>query len=120
MPLKISLDTVLPIEGQDAAPLNSEQAQTLLLRSLNKPLDQTHPPRSKHQKQEPRSCSLQKRDHKYRRLDKNKTTEEYFPDEGTDKTPEQPPSELEMGNLSENEFGVMIAKMIQEWRHRFR
>ena len=47
MPLKISLDTVLPIEGQDAAPLNSEQAQTLLLRSLNKPLDQTHPPETR-------------------------------------------------------------------------
>ena len=37
-----------------------------------------------------------------------------------DKTPEQPPGKLEMGNLSENEFRVMIVKMIQEWRHRLR
>ena len=39
-----------------------------------------------------------------------------------DKTPEEQLTELEIGNLSEKEFGVMIVKMIQDlekdWRHR--
>ena len=39
-----------------------------------------------------------------------------------DKTPEEQLTELEIGNLSEKEFRVMIVKMIQDlekdWRHR--
>ena len=39
-----------------------------------------------------------------------------------DKTPEEQLSEVEVGNLPEKEFKVIIVKMIQylkkEWRHR--
>ena len=39
-----------------------------------------------------------------------------------DKTPEEQLTELEIGNLSEKDFRVMIVKMIQDlekdWRHR--
>ena len=35
-----------------------------------------------------------------------------------DKTPEEQLSEMEIGNLPEKEFRVMIVKMIQEFRRR--
>ena len=41
-----------------------------------------------------------------------------------DKTPEEQLTEVEIGNLSEKEFRVMIVKRIQDiekdWRHRLR
>ena len=43
---------------------------------------------------------------------------------GQDKTPEKQLNKVEIGNLSEKEFRLMILKMIQdlrkEWRHRLR
>ena len=35
-----------------------------------------------------------------------------------DKTPEKQLNEVEIGNLSENEFRIMIVKMIQDLRKR--
>ena len=35
-----------------------------------------------------------------------------------DKTPEKQPNEVEIGNLSEKEFTIMIVKMIQDLRKR--
>ena len=41
-----------------------------------------------------------------------------------DKTPEEQLTEVEIGNISEKEFRVIIVKMIQDlekdWRHRLR
>ena len=37
---------------------------------------------------------------------------------GQDKTPEKQPSEVEIGNLPEKEFIIMIVKMIQGLRKR--
>ena len=41
---------------------------------------------------------------------------EYVPDEGTRQNPEEKLSDMEIGNLHEKEFRVMIVKMIQELR----
>ena len=40
--------------------------------------------------------------------------EGYVPDEGKDKTPEKQLNEVEIGNLTEKEFRIMIVKMIQD------
>ena len=40
--------------------------------------------------------------------------EGYVPDEGTDKSPEKQLNEVEVGNLPEKEFRIMIVKMIQD------
>ena len=42
--------------------------------------------------------------------------EGYVPDEGTDKAPEKQLNEVEIGNLPEKEFRIMIVKMIQNLR----
>ena len=50
--------------------------------------------------------------------------EGYVTDEGTNKTPEKQLHEMEIGNIPEKEFRIMIVKMIQnlgkEWRQRSR
>ena len=38
----------------------------------------------------------------------------YISDEGKDKTPEKQLNEVEIGNLPEKEFRIMIVKMIQD------
>ena len=48
----------------------------------------------------------------------NEMAEEYVPDEGQDKTPEEQLSEVEISNLPEKEFRVMIVKMIQDLRKK--
>ena len=45
---------------------------------------------------------------------KDEKAEGYVPDEGTDKTPKKQPNEVEIGNLPEKEFRIMIVKMIQD------
>ena len=47
----------------------------------------------------------------------NEKAEDYVPDE-EDKTPEKQLNEVEIGNLPEKEFGMMIVKMIQDFRKR--
>ena len=42
--------------------------------------------------------------------------EDYVQMKGSDKTPEEKLSEVEIGNLSEKEFRVRIVKMIQDLR----
>ena len=44
--------------------------------------------------------------------------EKYVPDEEQNKTPEEQQSEVEIGNLPEKEFKVMIVKMIQDLQKR--
>ena len=43
-----------------------------------------------------------------------KKAEDYVPDEGKSKTPEKQLHEVEIGNLPEKEFRIMIVKMIQD------
>ena len=38
------------------------------------------------------------------KVNKNKKAEDYFPDKGTDKTPEKQLNGVKIGNLSEKEF----------------
>ena len=42
----------------------------------------------------------------------NEKAEDFVPDEGTNKTPEKQLNEVEIGNLPEKEFRIMIVKMI--------
>ena len=44
----------------------------------------------------------------------NEKAKDYVPDEEQDKTPEKQLNEVEIGNLSEKEFRIMIVKMIQD------
>ena len=47
------------------------------------------------------------------KVNKNKKAEDYFPDKGTDKTPEKQLNGVKIGNLSEKEF-KMIGQMTQD------
>ena len=46
------------------------------------------------------------------RQDEN--AESYIPDEGTRKNPKKQLNEVEIGNIPEKEFRIMIVKMIQD------
>ena len=84
------------------------------------PLDQPHPPGGRHQKQEELpSCSLEKTDHSHRKLDKMGWQRNMFQKKEKDEIPEEL-SEVEIGTLPEEEFRVMIVKMIHDLRRRMR
>ena len=53
----------------------------------------------------------------YRKLISMKK-QSYLPNQGQDKTLERQQNELEIGNLPEKEFRIMIVKMIQALRKR--
>ena len=48
------------------------------------------------------------------KIRENAMAEKYVPDEEQDKTLEEQLSEVEIGNLPEKEFRVMIVKIIQD------
>ena len=90
---------------------------------MHKSQDPPHPPEGRHQKEEElQSSSLQKGDP--RKSDKTWWQRNVFQVKEQDKNPQEQLNKVEIGNLSEKEFILMILKMIQdlrkEWRHRLR
>ena len=84
--LKAFLSTQLPAQH---TPLQStahqrDKTHSLPPGGLHKSLRQYHPPGGRQQKQEElQPCSPWNTNHNHRKSDKNETTEEYVPDEGT-------------------------------------
>ena len=71
------------------------------------------------QKQEElQSCSLWNKNHIHKKIDKMKRQRAMYQMKEQDKTPEKQLSEVEIGNLPEKEFRIMIVKMIQDLRKR--
>ena len=66
------------------------------------------------QKQELQSCSLWNKNHIHRKTDKMKRQRAMYQKKEQDKTPEKQLNELEIGNLPEKEFRILIVKMIQD------
>ena len=86
---------------------------------MHKSLDQTQPPGGIHQKQEGlQSHSLRNKDHKHRKLDKMRWQRNMLQMKEQDKTLEKQLSEVEIGNIPEKEFRVMIVKVFQHLRKR--
>ena len=84
-----------------------------------KPLRQPQPPEGRQQKQEKlQSCSLWNKNHIHRRINKVKRQRAIYQVKEQDKTPEKQLNEVDIGNLPEKEFRIMIVKMIQDLRKR--
>ena len=67
------------------------------------------------QKQEElQSCSLWNENHVHRKIDKMKRQRARYPMKEQDKAPEKQLNEVEIGNLPEKQFRIMIVKMIQD------
>ena len=76
-------------------------------------------PEGRQQKQEElQPCSLWKEDHIHGKIDKIKRQKTFYQMKEQDKDSEKQLSELEIGNLPEKEFRIMIVKMIQDLRKR--
>ena len=60
------------------------------------------------------SCSLWNENHIHRKIDKMKRQGTMYQMKEQDKTPEKQLNEVEIGNLPEKEFRIMIVKMIQD------
>ena len=60
------------------------------------------------------SCSLWNKNHIHRKTDKMKRHRALYRMKEQDKTPEKQLNEVEIGNLAEKEFTIMIVKMIQD------
>ena len=88
---------------------------TFGVENLHNPLRQPHPPEGREQKQEKlQSCSLWNKKHIHRKIDKMKRQRAMYQMKEQDKTPETQLNEVEIGNLPEKEFRIMIVKMIQD------
>ena len=73
------------------------------------------PPEGRQQKQEElQSCSLWNKNHIQRKTDKMKRQRAMYQMKEQDKTPKTQLNEVEIGNLPEKEFRIMIVKMIQD------
>ena len=59
-------------------------------------------------------CSLWKENHIHRKIHKTKRQRTLYQIKKQDKTPEKQLNEVEIGNLPEKEFRIMIVKMIQD------
>ena len=68
---------------------------------------------SEQKQEELQSCSLQNENHNHRKIDKMKRQRTISQMKEQDKTPEKQLNEVEIGNLPEKEFRIMIVKMIQ-------
>ena len=55
-----------------------------------------------------------KKNHIHRKIDKMKTQTAMYQIKEQDKTPEKQLNEVEIGNLPDKEFRIMIVKMIQD------
>ena len=60
------------------------------------------------------SCSLWNKKHIHRKTDKMKRQRAMYQMKEQDKTPEKQLHEVEIGNLPEKEFRIMMVKMIQD------
>ena len=68
---------------------------------------------SRQQKQEElQSCSLWNKNHIHRKIDKTKRQGAVHQMKEQDKTPEKQLNEVEIGNLAEKDFRIMIVNMI--------
>ena len=76
----------------------------------------THQGADTKRKKNDNSTSLWKRHYKHRKLDKMRQQRYMFQMKEQDKTSEKQLSEVEIGNLSEKEFTIMITKLIQNFR----
>ena len=75
----------------------------------------SHPPEGRPQKQEElQSCSLCNENHIHRKIDRMKRQRTTYQMKEQDKTPEKQLNEVEIGNLPEKEFRIMIVNMIQD------
>ena len=93
--------------------------QSLPPGSLYEILIQPHPQGDRQQKLEViQPYSMQNRNHKHRKLDKMRWQRNMSQRKKQDKTPEEPLSEVEVSNLPEKEFRVMLVKMIQDLEKR--
>ena len=82
---------------------------------MHKPLRQPHPPEGREEKQEElQSCSLWNTNHIHRKIDKMKRQRAMYQMKEQEKTPEKQLNEVEIGNLPEKQFRIMIVKMIQD------
>ena len=71
------------------------------------------------QKQEElQSCSLWNKNNIQRKTDKMKRQRAMYQMKEQDKTPEKQLNEVEIGNLPQREFRIMIVKMIEDLRKR--
>ena len=68
--------------------------------------------------EELQSCSLWNENHIHRKIDKMKRQKTIYQMKEQDKTPEKQLNEVEIGNLPEKEFRIMIVKMMQDLRKR--
>ena len=95
--------------------LKKRMDQSLPSGNLHQPPRQPHPPEGRQQKQEElQSCSLWNENHIHRKTDKMKRQRAMYQNKEQDKTPEKQLNEVEIGNLPEKEFRIMIVKMIQD------
>ena len=62
------------------------------------------------------SCSLWNKNHIHSKTDKMKRQRAMYQMKEQDKTPEKQLNEVEIGNLPEKEFRIIIVKMIQDLR----
>ena len=70
------------------------------------------------EQKELQSCSLWIKNHIHRKADKMKMQRAMYKMKEQDKTPEKQLNGVEIGNLPEKEFRIMIAKMIQDLTKR--
>ena len=71
--------------------------------------------KGRQQKQEElQSCSLWNKNHIHRKTDKMKRQRAIYQMKKQDKTPEKQLNEVEIDNLPEKEFRIMIVKMIRD------
>ena len=71
--------------------------------------------KGRQQKQEKlQSCSLWNKNHIHRKTNKLKRQRAMYQMKEQDKTPEKQLNEVEIGNLPEKEFRIMIVMMIQD------
>ena len=82
---------------------------------MHKALRYPDPQEGRQQKQEELlSFSLWNENHIHRKIDKDEKAEDMYQMKEQDKTPEKQLNEVEIGNLPEKEFRIMIVKMIQD------
>ena len=87
-------------------------------KQTNRHRKQTRPEGRQQKQEELQFCSLWNENHIHRKTDKMKRQRTMYQMKEQDKTPEKQLNEVEMGNLSEKEFRIMIVKMIQDLRKR--
>ena len=107
--IEVSQSKALPIRARPSV----SHHQSLPSRSLHKPVSLIHQ-RADRRSKKKHSLTVAKTKTILWKVNHNEKAESYIPDEGQDKTREKQLNEVEIGNLSEKEFRIMIVKMIQD------